>query len=80
MHYVLDISQEPRTIAFMLPDRTLPHQWGIYRIDGDRLTICTVSHGRKDGPDAAEVEARRPTAFEAPRGADWWLIRLRKVR
>jgi uncharacterized protein (TIGR03067 family) len=52
--------------------------WGICRVDGDRLTICSgvsgvVNRGtRKPGP--------RPTSFTADSGSDRGLLLLRRVK
>ena len=40
---------------------------GIYTFEGDALSVCVAKH--EDGA--------RPTAFEAPRGSDRMLIRLK---
>ncbi len=43
---------------------------GIYRIDGDMLTICIQSN--KDAP--------RPTEFQSPTGSQLWLVVLQRTK
>lgn len=66
---VLDPTQEPKALD-AIPDggpNRGKHLLGIYRLEGDRLTICMADPGKP-----------RPTAFEAGKGSGRTLMTFRK--
>jgi uncharacterized protein (TIGR03067 family) len=70
--YTADPKKDPPEIDF-LPPRTSPGapvRFGIYRVDGDTLTLCPT-HGDN---------AVRPTAFEAPAGTRVAIITLKRAK
>jgi uncharacterized protein (TIGR03067 family) len=69
----VDPSAKPAAIDFEHTEGALKGKaWnGIYGLDGDTLTICD---------NAANLDARRPTAFEAKSGSGYVLIAFKGVK
>ena len=67
--YKVDASKSPGEIEISPPkeDGTL---LGIFKIDGDTLTICLADKGSSD----------RPTKFESPAGTNIMLVTLKRVK
>lgn len=69
--YKIDPKKDPAEIDFIPPpDKKEPNVQGIYKIEGDTLTICISG-----GPDAV-----RPTKFESPEGARTMLMILKRAK
>jgi uncharacterized protein (TIGR03067 family) len=66
--YKADAKKEPAEIDISPPgEGTLV---GIYKLDGDTLTICLSEKGSTD----------RPTKFESPEGTNVMLITLKRIK
>jgi uncharacterized protein (TIGR03067 family) len=65
--YKIDAAKKPKTIDLIEKDATAA---GIYKFDGDNLTICLPKRGSKD----------RPTEFKAEKGSDASVITLKRVK
>ena len=67
--YKVDAKKDPAEIDLTPPreDGTLI---GIYKIDGDTLTICLSEKGSAD----------RPTKFESPDGTNIMLVTMKRVK
>lgn len=69
--YKVDAKKDPAEIDFMpRPGKDGPPVLGIYKLDGDTLTICIA---RGDGK-------LRPTKFEAPEGSANILMTLKRAK
>jgi uncharacterized protein (TIGR03067 family) len=67
--YTVDAKKNPAEIDVVPPKESVTHL-GIYKIDGDTLTICL---GEKNA-------ATRPTKFESPDGSSIFLVTLKRVK
>jgi len=67
--YKADATKSPSEIDITPPNEDAPHI-GIFKIDGDTLTICLADKGSTD----------RPTKFESPDGTKIMLITLKRVK
>jgi uncharacterized protein (TIGR03067 family) len=67
--YKVDAKKTPAEIE-LTPPKEDGTRLGIYKIDGDTLTICLAD---KDSTD-------RPTKFESPDGTNIMLITLKRVK
>jgi uncharacterized protein (TIGR03067 family) len=67
--YKVDAKKNPAEIEIMPPKAGGTHI-GIYKIEGDMLTICMAD---KDSTD-------RPTKFESPDGSNIFLATLKRVK
>jgi uncharacterized protein (TIGR03067 family) len=74
MKYTLDPSKKPR--SFDLPEGGADGDVaeGIYKIDGDELTICIIGGIRND------KAAPRPTEFKASKREKYTLFVMKKVK
>jgi uncharacterized protein (TIGR03067 family) len=69
--YKVDPKKDPPEIDYIAPAGTgTSGTFGIYRIDGDTLTLC-LPYGNN---------ALRPTAFESPVGTEIAIITLKRVK
>jgi uncharacterized protein (TIGR03067 family) len=70
--YKVDPKKDPAEIDLIPPpDKKEPTLQGIYRLDGDTLTLC---FGR-GGPGA-----ERPKKFESPEGAETVVMTLKRAK
>jgi len=67
--YKVDATKTPGEIDITPPKEDGPHI-GIFKIDGDTLTICLAEKGSTD----------RPTKFESPDGSNNMLVTLKRVK
>jgi uncharacterized protein (TIGR03067 family) len=65
--YQIDPTQEPKTID--VTDKNKDLSRGIYKLDGELLTVCSARPGRD-----------RPTEFKTSPGSDQLLLVLKKVK
>jgi uncharacterized protein (TIGR03067 family) len=72
--YKVDAKKDPAEIDLIPPKEEVTMR-GIYRIDGDTLTICFS--GKEAG---GKNESVRPTKFESPEGSMMMLITLKRVK
>lgn len=67
--YTVDAKKDPAEIE-LTPPKEDGSRIGIYKIDGDTLTICLADKNSTD----------RPTKFESPDGTNVMLITLKRVK
>jgi uncharacterized protein (TIGR03067 family) len=67
--YKVDAKKDPAEID-LTPPKEEGTMLGIYKIDGDTLTICLSEKGSTD----------RPTRFESPEGTNFMLITLKRIK
>ena len=67
--YKLDPSTTPRSIDFQEQGKDKVMK-GIYKLDGDKLTICV----------SPEAETKRPTEFSAKAGSAQMLLELKREK
>lgn len=67
--YTFDAKKNPGEIDIVPPKESETHI-GIYKIEGDTLTICL----------ADKNAATRPTKFESPDGSNIFLVTLKRVK
>jgi uncharacterized protein (TIGR03067 family) len=73
--YTTDAKKEPAKIDIIAPAGKVPTLLGIYKIDGDVLTLAIAMDGaRKDGVGA------RPTKFESPEGSEVMLMTMKRMK
>jgi uncharacterized protein (TIGR03067 family) len=71
--YTVDAKKNPAEIDLVPPkDKTEPTVQGIYKIDGDTLTLCFSR-----GPGKTTT---RPTKFESPAGSETIIITMKRVK
>ena len=66
--YKADAKKDPAEIELSPPRQRA--QLGIYKIEGDTLTICLAGKNSTDPP----------TKFESPEGTDFTLITLKRIK
>jgi uncharacterized protein (TIGR03067 family) len=71
--YTLDRKKDPPEIdIFLEGDKSdSPTMQGIYKVDGDTLTLCVAPGGKN---------AKRPKSFEAPAGSEAMLLTLERAK
>jgi uncharacterized protein (TIGR03067 family) len=70
--YTADPKKDPAEIDLMSPPESgRPVVRGIFKIDGDTLTLCSA-----DGPGAAN----RPNKFESPQGSRTMLMTFNRAK
>ena len=67
--YKVDAKKDPAEID-LTPPKEEGTLVGIYKLDGDTLTICLSEKGSTD----------RPTRFESPEGTNVMLITLKRIK
>ena len=67
--YKLDAKKKPAEIDITPPKEDGTHL-GIFKIDGDTLTICMSDKGASE----------RPTKFESPEGSKVMLLTLKRAK
>ena len=68
----MDPKKDPAEIDIIPPtDKKEPTVLGIYKVDGDNLTVC-FRRGKTD--------SGRPTKFESPEGSEVLVITLKRVK
>ena len=72
MKYTLDPSKKPSAID--LDAGIPPVSEGIYKLDGDKLTICVIGSYQSDKP------ARRPSEFKASKRDGYSLFVLKRLK
>lgn len=71
--YKIDTKKNPAELDIIPPaGKKEPTILGIFKIDGDTLTIC-IGAGSKDGSE-------RPTKFESPEGSKTMLMTLKRKK
>ena len=71
--YKTDAKMDPAEIDIMPPDgKDEPTILGIYKIEGDVMTLC-FGRGKKG-------EGQRPTKFESPEGAEVMLMTMKRKK
>jgi len=71
--YKLDPKKDPPEIdIFLEGDKAdSPTMQGIYKVDGDTLTLCVAPGGKN---------AKRPKSFEAPAGSEFMVLTLERAK
>jgi uncharacterized protein (TIGR03067 family) len=73
--YKVDAKKTPAEIDLIPPPgKKDPVMQGIFKIEGDTLTICFM------GAEAGGAAAPRPTKFESPEGSMSMLIVLKRAK
>lgn len=72
--FKLDASKQPKWIDLTFADAMLGTLGGIYKIDGEELTICVIDKPGKDKPGP------RPTEFKASKARNAGVFVLKKVK
>jgi uncharacterized protein (TIGR03067 family) len=71
--YTVDAKKNPAEIDLMPPpDKKEPTVQGIFKVDGDTMTLCFAR-----GPGGTTT---RPTKFESPAGSETIVITLKRVK
>ena len=71
--YKVDAKKDPAEIDFSISsDKDNSKMLGLYKVDGDTLTLCfVITLGEK---------AERPTKIESPAGSNIWLMTFKRAK